>query len=690
MKFYEREHTMDFELFNEEYNKQIHEQWENLINGRPVKPGVVRPEVLEVWEDCIKNGIDPYRKIEDEFLTPQEYSAILAENKVMCNIARPFMQNLYDNIPGPASFVILFDKNCVPIAQIYNAEAYSLGILKDILNADRPVPSVRSFYGNITDTLICRRYKKPYYCYGEEHFAADSKNSLCSSAPIMNDDGELLGILTISVDLKYAHWHTMGMILSATKAIEDEIRLHAANEHNLTMATQLAATIESTPWGILVLDSSGHVNNINSCARQLLFLEGEELLGKHVSEILADGGDTFKDPILYMPEQEITLKTKKGNIRYFMTIKKFSPENMPEERDFTLIIIKEHEYAKTLSNHVTNSYSRFSFDDIEGKSKALTDTVNLAKIAAKSDSTVLITGPSGTGKELFAHSIHSASSRRSGPFISVNCGALPAGLVESELFGYEKGAFTGAKKEGQIGKFELANHGTIFLDEIGEMPLSVQASVLRVLESKEVTRIGGSNTNVLDIRIIAATNKDLPQAVKDKEFREDLYYRLNVLPICIPALKERRDDIPLLAKRFLKIYGDRLKKTNLSISDDAYAMLKQYDYPGNVRELENIIERAVNICEPDSVITPDILRFFISMDQSHEDDDSSSEPVQQDKEHVKPGHTIKDVEKELIIEALRSTGGSVTKAAEITGMGRRTLYRKFEEYNINYTDFRNR
>lgn len=682
---------MDFNLFNEEYNQKVRNEWEKFINGKPVTPGIIRPEVFEIWEECQQKGIDPHKEIVYDLLPAEEFAAILSENKLMCNIASPFMEELYENVPGPTSFVVLFNKDCIPLIQISNddnANAEHLNVMKNASTSSKP----DSFYGMITDTIICQRTKKPYFCYGEEHYADNSKDALCSSAPILDDNGNLQGILTISVNLNHAHWHTMGMMLSATRAIEDEMRLHIANEHTLNIASQLAATIESVPQGMFVLDNEGYIKHINSYAKTILFMDSENILDKHISDILIDNNNMFKKPLSFLPEQEIILKTSKGNTRYFITIKNFSPEDNPE-RDFTLIILKEHDYAKTLSNNVTNSYSRFSFSNIIGNSKALAHTINMAQIAAKSTSTVLITGPSGTGKELFAHSIHSASGRCNGPFISVNCGALPSGLVESELFGYERGAFTGAKKEGQIGKFELANHGTIFLDEIGEMPLSVQASVLRVLETKEVTRIGGSNTNLLDVRILAATNRDLQEAIKCKEFREDLYYRLNVLRISIPPLCERKEDIELLADHFIKIHTEKLNKQNISISTNAYEMLKQYNYPGNVRELENIIERVVNICESDSIITPDILKFFMTLDNidfssDYDDTDETATSSASTSSSGKSGQLLRDVEKNLIIDTLKANNGSVTKTAEATGIGRRTLYRKFDEYGIDYTEYR--
>ncbi|MGN0672291.1 MAG: sigma-54 interaction domain-containing protein, partial [Anaerovoracaceae bacterium] len=408
---------------------------------------------------------------------------------------------------------------------------------------------------------------------------------------------------------------------------------------------------------------------------------------EHISEVLHEKSNTFNSPsLLTFKEQEMIIKTPRGSRRYFITLKKFIPETS-KGSEYSLVILKEFDDVKKLSNIMTNSYSRYTFDSIIGESKALRQTIKLAEIAAKSVSTVLITGPSGTGKELFAQAIHSASDRSSGPFISVNCGALPAGLVESELFGYEKGAFTGAKNEGQIGKFELANHGTIFLDEIGEMPLAVQASVLRVIQTKMITRIGGTTTNSLDIRIIAATNKNLQEAIKNKEFREDLYYRLNVLRLEIPSLNKRTGDIRILTDYFLESYSSQLQRSNITLSEEAYSLLENYSFPGNIRELENIIERVVNVCESDSVVDKDTLMFFLDTENLPE---LQEEPVMEISRPAGSPVMMKDLEKDLIIETLIATNGSVTKTAEITGIGRRTLYRKFKEYDIDQTEYKKR
>lgn len=237
----------------------------------------------------------------------------------------------------------------------------------------------------------------------------------------------------------------------------------------------------------------------------------------------------------------------------------------------------------------------FTFDDIIGTSHAITQVKQHALTASKYDSNILLTGETGTGKELFARAIHNASPRRDYPFVAVNCTAIPESLLESELFGYEAGAFTGAGKNGKPGKFELANHGTLFLDEIGDMPLFLQAKLLRATQNMEITRVGGLYQKRIDARIISATNQDLEEHIRTHRFRDDLYYRLCVAPISLPPLKQRLDDIPVLADYFITRYAHQFSKVVSGLTDDALDLLMEYDWPGNARELENVIEYAVNV-----------------------------------------------------------------------------------------------
>jgi len=313
----------------------------------------------------------------------------------------------------------------------------------------------------------------------------------------------------------------------------------------------------------------------------------------------------------------------------------------------------------------------FDTSSIIGKSKKMREVFEVIALAAPSDATVLILGESGTGKELIANAIHQNSNRKDKPFIKVNCAALPENLLESELFGHEKGAFTGAVNRRQ-GRFELADGGTIFLDEIGDMTLSTQAKILRVLQEGEFERVGGEKTIKANVRIIAATNKELELEVENGNFRKDLYFRLSVVPITLPSLRQRKEDIPELAEHFLNKYAKKNNRLIRGFTPDAIDLLMRYNWPGNIRELENVVERAV-IMSRAEFISLDALP--ISLRSSDTDSNDSGE-------EVFAGRPIKEVEKELIIKTLERTDNNITRAAELLGISRRTLHNKIKEYEI--------
>jgi two-component system response regulator HydG len=296
-------------------------------------------------------------------------------------------------------------------------------------------------------------------------------------------------------------------------------------------------------------------------------------------------------------------------------------------------------------------------------------------LVAPTEATVLILGESGTGKELVAQAIHANSPRRDGPFITVNCAALPETLLESELFGHERGAFTGAT-ERRLGRFELAHGGTIFLDEIGELTPAAQTRLLRVLQSQAFERVGGSNTLKVDVRVLAATNKDLEAAVRAGHFRDDLWYRLRVFPLTVPPLRQRRDDIPLLAEHFLKRYAERHRRRLRGLTPRALDLLMRYEWPGNVRELEHTLERAVILARGEH-LTPEEFPPSLRALAGPAEDIPSHEPA------VPVGLSLKEVERELIRKTLEHTGGNRTKAAEILGISRATLHNKLKEYGLS-------
>jgi two-component system NtrC family response regulator len=312
---------------------------------------------------------------------------------------------------------------------------------------------------------------------------------------------------------------------------------------------------------------------------------------------------------------------------------------------------------------------RYRFESIIGSSEKMKEVLDLAGRVAVSDASLLITGESGTGKELLARGVHFNSRRAAGPFVAVNCAAIPEALIESELFGHVKGSFTGAVRDKE-GKFELADGGTLFLDEIGDLRIDLQAKILRALQEREVDRVGGGKPASVDVRVIAATNKDIERAVKEGVFREDLYYRLNVITLFIPPLRERKEDIPLLASYFLKKFN---KDADVRVDAGALSVLTSYGWPGNVRELENVIERA-SVLRRGALITPDELPEKLKKDKPGVEDIILNLPEQ--------GISLEDLEKSLIIKALDKHKGNQTRAAEYLKITRPTLIYRMEKFGL--------
>ncbi|QSQ09226.1 Regulatory protein AtoC [Koleobacter methoxysyntrophicus] len=351
---------------------------------------------------------------------------------------------------------------------------------------------------------------------------------------------------------------------------------------------------------IVSVDEHNRISEFNPVAEKLLGFSKKEIIGNKVDSVFKDiegfssliADKEKKDKLLNLNEKRILCSyiplSKESGESYIITFKEVSKIQKLEE-NIRRVLYKKGFVAK------------YTFDDIAGNSEAIKNTISKAQKIAKSNSTVLIIGESGTGKELFAQAIHNESSRKPRPFVAVNFAALPENLVESELFGYEEGAFTGAKKGGKEGLFEQAHGGTIFLDEIGDASLSIQARLLRVLQEKEVMRLGATKILPVDVRVIAATNKDLKQLVEKGLFREDLYYRLRVLPLTLPPLRERKEDIPVLAEIFMKKYG-----ISKRLSKEAQYCMDKYNWPGNVRELENVMEYVANISEGDIIQVEDL------------------------------------------------------------------------------------
>jgi len=408
---------------------------------------------------------------------------------------------------------------------------------------------------------------------------------------------------------------------------------------------------------------------------QALEIIEREKLGIVITDLVMpgmDGIELMKTAKSILPNIEVIIITAYGSIptaisamregAYDYIEKPFCPERAE------LLIEKLVERQKLVEENLSlhqKLEEHYRFENIITKSPKMQQVIEVIKIVAKSNATVLIIGDSGTGKELVARAIHSQSHRRSRPFVAISCTALAESLLESELFGHEKGAFTGAYAQ-KKGKFEAANRGSLFLDEIGEMSANIQVHLLRVLEEKEFTRVGGNELIKVDVRIISATNKDMKKAIASGEFREDLYYRLNVVSIELPPLRERREDIPLLAQHFLKKFTIENQKEITGFSPEATDFLLKYEWPGNVRELENTIERAVILAQNPSIKMADMSQGNMPL--------ARSAPVR---------GNLKEIEKNYILETLTQSQGNYRKTARLLGISRMTLYNKVRTYGIN-------
>ncbi|GAB6886539.1 sigma 54-interacting transcriptional regulator [Desulfothermus okinawensis JCM 13304] len=392
------------------------------------------------------------------------------------------------------------------------------------------------------------------------------------------------------------------------------------------------------------------------------------------------GIDALKEIKKYNPAIPIIIMTAYSSVESAVeALKAGAYDYLTKPLDFELLkitIAKALEYLELKNeNFKLKSLKKGEYNfNIIGKSKPMQDLLNMVSMVAPTEATVLITGESGTGKELIARAIHHGSPRKAGPLVIVNCAALAETLLESELFGHEKGAFTGADKRRE-GKFKQADKGTIFLDEIGETSLAMQAKLLRVIQEREIQRVGSDVTIKVDVRIIAATNRDLEEEVKKGRFREDLFYRLNVVTLKIPPLRERREDIPLLAQHFLEKYAAKYKKNIKGFSPIAMDMFLKYPFPGNVRELENIVERAVILLMGD-YITEKELPSQLTENYIKDTDAISITPS------IIPNRPLKEIEKEAIIATLNACGGNKSEAARRLKINRKTLHKKLKEYGI--------
>ncbi len=490
--------------------------------------------------------------------------------------------------------------------------------------------------------------------------------------PIVTEDGVkgVIGLIAFMPDQRHKlienQADLMRFLSKMAELIASKLKEQAAREAMGLLASELKVAMDAMESAFVISDAHGVITRKNQRFEKLF--KGIE--GKHLNEFVET--EDILASVKPMRNKRLTFPNGcKG-------IYDVAPVRSEGGIGGYVLTITPLETVLQTVNAMTQDGILTTFDAIIGSSEALNRVKEMAYKVALQGSTVLIDGESGTGKELFARAIHSASKRANAPFVTVNCAAIPDTLLESELFGYEEGAFTGARRGGKAGKFQLADGGTLFLDEIGDMPLHLQAKLLRVLQEQVIDPIGGIHPIKIDVRVIAATHQNLEEKVLEGAFRQDLYYRLNVIPLSVPPLRARTTDIEVLVRHFIRVCNAKLEKSVTDVHPACLDKFKHYPWPGNVRELMNVVEYAVNMCEGDEMYCTHLPRHFQSHFEKRTSDGDTTEAA--------PPQTLETIEREAIRRTLAlyaSDKSGVEKAAKALGIGRATLYRKIKSYELD-------
>jgi len=643
---------------------QVEKQfWKSFVRTGIAEEPHVSKNIIDSWKRCLNASVEFEGKCRD-LISAKELEQ---RRGLLCEISEPIMETVYQCLKGTRSVVVLIDKEGYILA--------SLGDLESLRQAEKlnfgPGAnwSEKSVGTNALGTAMA--IGRSIQVTGCEHYCENHHLWTCAATPIRNPEGEIIGCLDVSGPREEARSFSLGMTVAAVRAIEERLRLEQSHRYYVNVSTHLAAVFSSVREGFITVDNTGLISGINASAARLLKLHPQDLIGSPIDRVIRVDNKlrSFIRKGMEYSEEEFLLKSEKGQVRCLGSAHDICGENGSKLGTvFTFTKVKDTPLPK--SSVAKSSNLRFMFKDIVGESLPMLETLEKAKRIARSPSTVLLLGESGTGKELFAQAIHNASDRPDGPFISVNCGAIPGELIQSELFGYAEGAFTGARKGGRLGKIELANQGTVFLDEIGDMPLQMQVNLVRVLEEKTIVRIGDNKLIPVDVRIIAATNRSLYEEVTKGRFREDLFYRLNVISIILPPLRERKGDVTLLTSYFVDKISKKVGKDIDRIEPEVFSALEACNWPGNVRELANALEYAINLVQGGKLQLchlPPYLQKNAAVCKATEDPE------------IMP---LALIEKKAIETALRSLGGNISKVAAALGIGRNTLYDKMKKHRI--------
>ncbi len=665
-------------IITESVAARINSDWQAFVSYD--KPSnLISPEIMESWRRCKTAGVNPRDGSCYNLLSPPELQSLLRERNEMIEIARPFMHKLYEFVKGSSFVVVITDERGYILELFGDADSLEKSSHYNFVQGAKWAEDEVGTNAIGTGLIL----RKPFQTSGSEHYCFKHHSWTCSAAPIFDRNGQMRGMLDMSGPLDGTHLHTLGMVVASAEAIMEQMLIQEKNRQLTITNNRMTNIFQNMSDGVLLIDHKGVIKDINPVAKLILGKSDRDLVGHSIQETLGQSVPAVEQTLLRQEgytDVEVLVDTVNGRVHCLSSCMPILDDN--KSLSGAVILVRPIEKVQKLVNRFSGTEAHFNFEDIICNSPLMKKAVQIAARAASGNANILLEGESGTGKELFAQAIHNRSSRRKGPLVAINCGAIPRELIGSELFGYVEGAFTGAKRGGRPGKFELAGGGTLFLDEIGDMPLEQQVALLRVLQDKKISRIGDDKIIPVDFRVICATNKSLAAEVENGNFREDLFYRLNVVSINIPPLRERSEDIPLLFRHFLKVIGG--DKASVELQPEVIHYLQQYQWPGNVRELQNVVERFISTAENPCI---DINRLQALMYQHTTNNpissfESGNESVASERKKRK--RMKSEMEYREITELLAKHNGNITLVAREMKVCRNTIYRKMRLWGIDY------
>ncbi|HFK1756623.1 TPA: sigma-54-dependent Fis family transcriptional regulator [Bacillus cereus] len=606
--------------------------WKKFIDEGVLDSNRINERISESWYRCKQANVNPHMSKGQKILSSVFFQEQKKKSEIFLDIALPQIQNMRKTIDELQMMALLIDPDGYVLSLSGNKQtlkrAKHINFIEGVKWTEAAVGT------NAIGTAL--EIEEAIMISGTEHYSVVSHSWSCAAAPIHNDDGKLIGVLNFSCPIEFSHPYMLGMVTSMAHAIEREcsIRVHQNELHLIYRFLDVIDSDEQVVIcnhrDVIVSASKSVRERINNWSRMKL------------EELMHHGLETKLEIPVYSNERMI------GKCMY----------------------LKENKQMNTYS--ALTFIKGITFSGVTGTSRAFQHTLEEIKLVSPTDASVYVCGETGVGKEYVARAIHENSPRKDGPFIAVNCGSLPKELMESELFGYAEGAFTGARRQGYKGKFEQANGGTLFLDEIGEVPPEMQVALLRVLQERTITPIGSSKSVPVNIRIITATHKDLLRLVEEGKFRQDLYYRLHVYPLYVPSLIERKEDIPYFIQHFCE-----RKNWNVVFPKSIYNQFLQHTWPGNIRELVNVLERIYILSQGREICEKQVVFLLQTMRGNQQQLELQ---VENKTEHTL--HFREKIQRDSMIEALQKTNGNVSLAAKLLNVPRSTFYKRMQKYKL--------